>query len=83
MVRAGTHNNNNDNNNEGTNAMNNTDKILFTPAETAVILGIGRSKVYEFLQNGQLASVKIGRSRRIHAKEIDAFIKLLMQRGVA
>ena len=62
--------------------MNSTEKILFSPAETAIILGIGRTKVYEFLKNGDLPSVTIGRSRRIHAKDIDAFIKLLIKRGI-
>ena len=40
-------------------------------------MGIGRSKVYELMQSGQLASVKIGRSRRIHIDVVDAFIDSL------
>jgi hypothetical protein len=31
------------------------DKLLLTPTEAASALGIGRSKVYELLQTGQLA----------------------------
>ncbi len=33
------------------------DKLLLTPVEAAAVLGIGRSKLYELLQTGQLASV--------------------------
>jgi excisionase family DNA binding protein len=41
------------------------DKLLLTPVEAAQALGIGRSKVYELLQAGQLESVHIGSCRRI------------------
>ena len=37
-------------------------KLLLTPTEAAHALGIGRSKVYELMQTGQLASVHIGAS---------------------
>lgn len=43
------------------------DKLLLTPTEAAAALGIGRSKVYELLQAGQLQSVHIGTCRRIPA----------------
>jgi hypothetical protein len=33
------------------------DKLLLTPTEAATALGIGRSKVYELMQTGQLQSV--------------------------
>jgi excisionase family DNA binding protein len=50
---------------------------LLTPTQSGIRLGIGRSKVYELMQSGQLASVKIGRSRRIHIDVVDAFIDSL------
>ena len=40
------------------------DKLLLTPTEAAQVLGIGRSKVYELMQTGQLTSVHIGTCRR-------------------
>ena len=40
------------------------DKLLLTPTEAAQDLGIGRSKVYELVQTGQLTSVHIGACRR-------------------
>ena len=50
------------------------DKLLLTPVEAAKALGIGRSKVYELLQAGQLKSVRIGSCRRI---PLDALHELL------
>ena len=41
------------------------DKLLLTPIEAATALGIGRSKVYELMQTGQLQSVHIGACRRV------------------
>jgi len=52
------------------------DKLLLTPTEAAHALGIGRSKVYELMQTGQLASVHIGACRRVPA---DALNDLLQQ----
>ncbi len=52
-------------------------KILLTPIEAAAALGIGRSKVYELLQSGQLPSVHIGRCRRIPADAIHSFASSL------
>lgn len=49
------------------------DKILLTPLEAAAALGIGRSKVYELLQSGQLPSVHVGRCRRVHADAVRRF----------
>jgi excisionase family DNA binding protein len=53
------------------------DKILLTPVEAAAALGIGRSKVYELLQSGQLPSVHIGRCRRVPADAVHSFASSL------
>jgi len=53
------------------------DKLLLTPTEAATALGIGRSKVYELLRNGTLASVRIDTCRRIPAAELDALVARL------
>jgi excisionase family DNA binding protein len=50
------------------------DKLLLTPTEAAAALGIGRSKVYELMQTGQLQSVHIGACRRIPAAELEALV---------
>lgn len=53
------------------------DKLLLTPSEAAAVLGIGRSKVYELLNDGQLTSVRIDRCRRIPADELVALVERL------
>jgi excisionase family DNA binding protein len=57
------------------------DKILLTPVEAAAALGIGRSKVYELLQSGQLPSVHIGRCRRVPAVAVHSFASSLQRSG--
>jgi excisionase family DNA binding protein len=53
------------------------DRLLLTPAEAATALGIGRSKVYELLQTGQLESVHIGACRRVPAEAVHSFLRSL------
>lgn len=49
------------------------DEILLTVDEAARRLGIGRSFLYSLLRSGEVDSVKIGRSRRIPVKALQAF----------
>jgi excisionase family DNA binding protein len=56
-----------------------SDKLLLTVAETARRLSIGRSHLYEHLLRGSLRSVRIGRSRRISSRDLEAFIEGLLQ----
>lgn len=53
------------------------DKLLLTPVEAANALGIGRSKLYELLQTGELASVRIGACRRVPAEALQNFLLTL------
>ena len=50
------------------------DTLLLTTTEAAKALGIGRSKVYELLQTGQLPSVRIGACRRVPADAVHTFV---------
>ena len=59
------------------NAEDDMDKLLLTPTEAAAALGIGRSKVYELMQTGQLQSVHIGACRRVPAEALYAFLEQL------
>jgi excisionase family DNA binding protein len=47
---------------------------LLTIVEAARHLGISRSKVYELLADGELPSVRIGRTRRIALAALEEFI---------
>lgn len=53
------------------------DKLLLKPEEAAELLSIGRSKVYELIGTGELASVRIGASRRIPADALAEFVREL------
>jgi excisionase family DNA binding protein len=56
------------------------EKLLLRPQECAQALGLGRSKVYELIANGELPSITIGRSRRI---PLDALREWVRAREVA
>jgi excisionase family DNA binding protein len=59
------------------------DKLLLTPTEAATALGIGRSKVYELMQTGQLESVRIGACRRVPAEAVHSFLLQLREAASA
>ena len=52
--------------------------LLWTPAQTARILGISRSQIYNLLKRGELDSVRIGRSRRIAKRQLDEYVERLI-----
>lgn len=52
--------------------------LLVTIDEAARRLSIGRSHIYEVMRRGRLRSVRIGRSRRILERDLDAFISQLL-----
>ena len=54
-----------------------SDPLLLTPTEAARALGIGRSKLYELLQDGVLESVHIGACRRIPTDALTDFVSRL------
>lgn len=45
--------------------------LVYTPDEAAQFLRLSRSRIYELLDENNLASIKIGRSRRIHRDELE------------
>jgi excisionase family DNA binding protein len=60
-----------------------SDKLLVTVEEAARRLSIGRSHLYEHLLRGTLRSVRIGRSRRIPSRDLEAFIEALRKDSAA
>lgn len=58
-------------------------KLLLKPEEAAVLLSVGRSRVYELMAAAKLESVRIGGSRRIPVAALDAFVKQLQEEAVA
>jgi excisionase family DNA binding protein len=53
------------------------EKLLYTPQEAACALGIGRSKLYELLQAGELESVHIGACRRVSVDALTSYVERL------
>ena len=50
------------------------EKRLFTDREAGDYLGFCRSQIWNLMKAGQLASIKLGNSRRIEKSELDRFI---------
>ena len=48
--------------------------ILFSTAEVARLLGIGRCRVYDLIRWRELRSVKVGASRRISARALAEYV---------
>jgi excisionase family DNA binding protein len=49
-------------------------RLLLTVPEVASALGVCRNVVYELVLTGQLASIKIGRLRRVPIGALETFI---------
>jgi excisionase family DNA binding protein len=47
-------------------------KVLLTVEEAAACLNLGHTSMFALIRSGQIASVRIGRSRRIPAAAVDA-----------
>ncbi len=64
--------------------MNNRELVadgLVTVREAAQWLGLGRAKLYQMMERGELAYVKIGRARRIpRGALVDVAVRGLVQR---
>jgi excisionase family DNA binding protein len=50
------------------------DALLLKVPDVVARLGISRAKVYELMASGELPSVRIGGSRRIRTRDLEAFI---------
>lgn len=56
-----------------------TRRLLLSTEEAARELGIGRTRMYELLRTGKVASVKLGRSRRIRPEDLEGYVKQLAE----
>jgi excisionase family DNA binding protein len=56
-----------------------TKQLLLTVDQAAGQLGLGKTKVYELLTSGELASVRIGASRRIPVSALEAYVERLLR----
>lgn len=51
-----------------------TESLVLTVEETADLLKVGRTTVYDLLRSGQLNSIMIGRLRRVRHTELIAYL---------
>lgn len=56
------------------------EKLLLTPEEAGEVLGVGRSRVYDLMRTRELQSVRIGKSRRVPAAAVQAYVDQLTER---
>jgi excisionase family DNA binding protein len=56
-------------------------RLLLTPDEAAAVLSIGRTKLYQLMKDGVVASVLIGGSRRIPSDALTRLVAELDQAG--
>ena len=52
-------------------------KLALSPAEAAVAIGLGRSKLYELLKTGQITAKKSGARTIITVAELQRFVAAL------
>lgn len=53
-------------------------RLLLTVPEAARRLGIGRTLMYELISTGQIASVRVGRLRRVRPTDLEAYTNSLV-----
>ena len=58
-----------------------SDEILLTVPEVMARLRVGRHTVYQLIRANRLASVSIGRSRRVPAAAVDRLVAELVEGG--
>ena len=58
-------------------------RLLLTVPEAAGALAISRSKFYELLAVGAIASVRVDGSRRIPLSALESYVAALMRDGTA
>lgn len=51
------------------------EKLVLTISETAAVLGIGRSKMFELLASGRLPVLRMGKVVRIPRPELEDWIR--------
>jgi excisionase family DNA binding protein len=55
------------------------EKLAYTVEETAEMLSLSRAHIYRLLDQKQLNSIQVGRSRRIMHSQLEEFLRSLEQ----
>ena len=56
---------------------------MLTVSQAVELLSLAPATIYRLLQSGQLVSVKVGKSRRIPARCLDAFVNAAIEEATA
>ena len=51
------------------------ERMLYTIAEAAEMLGLSKGMVVKLAGNGELRTIKLGRSRRVTAGDLKAYVQ--------
>ncbi|MBA8794027.1 excisionase family DNA binding protein [Friedmanniella endophytica] len=51
------------------------ERVLYSVAEVSEMLNLSKNRIYELIYAGELASIKIGRIRRISKASIQRFVE--------
>ena len=54
------------------------EELLITPEEAGRRLSLGRTTIYRLMADGELASVVIGRSRRVAVQSLESYVERLL-----
>ncbi len=58
-------------------------KLVYTVEETCRLGSLSRAQLYRLIDSGEIATVKIGKTRRITSRALDAFVRALeLQNGI-
>ena len=52
-------------------------KMAYTVPEASSLLSLSRSLLYRLIDLGEIETIKVGRSRRITATQLESFLKAL------
>ena len=52
-------------------------RLLHPVTDAAAVLGVGRSKLYELITQGEIHTVKIGRRTLVSHDELERFVRTL------
>jgi excisionase family DNA binding protein len=53
----------------------NHSKMAYTVPEAAEMIAISRAQMYRLIDLGEIESIKVGRSRRVTSRQLDAFLE--------
>lgn len=56
-----------------------TDRVLYDVAAVQRVTGLGRSKIFEEIAAGRLASVQVGRRRMVTRAQLEAWVAQLVE----